>query len=118
MTLTITRSLRLGALACAALVSLPVHGFAQGAAKPRTIEIKASDSMKFDVTSIQARPGETLRVRLIGAGTMPKIAMSHNFVLLKKEANAQAFAEKAMMAQSTGFIPAELKSQVIAATTL
>lgn len=33
-------------------------------AKPRTIEIKSADDMKWSVTTIKAKRGEQLRVRL------------------------------------------------------
>jgi azurin len=106
-------------LACAAFVFLPAPLRAQPAgAGPRTIEIKATENMKYDVTAITAKPGEPLRVRLIGVGTMPKMVMSHNFVLLKSTANAKAFAEKAATANATGYIPPDLKPQIIIATAL
>jgi azurin len=108
-------------IACATVFSSPALLLAQKAAAPagpRTIEIKASDTMKFDVTTITAKPGEPIRVRLIAVGTLPKIAMSHNFVLLKSTANAKAFAEKAMTANTTGYIPADLKPQIIIASAL
>lgn len=56
---------------------------AKPAAGARTIEIVGTDDMKYSVTTIDAKPGETLRVRLTAKGALPKIAMAHNFVLLK-----------------------------------
>lgn len=94
-------------------------------AKPRTtgvagraVEIEATDSMKFSVTSITAKPGESIRIVLKSTGAMPKIAMAHNFVLLKKTADATAFANAAATARATDFIPPAMKDQVIAATGL
>ena len=49
---------------------------------------------------------------------MPKIAMSHNVVMLKKEADAAAFATAAASARATDFIPAANKADVIANTPL
>lgn len=74
--------------------------------------------MKFSVTEITAKPGEQIRVRLVSKGAMPKIAMAHNFILLTKEANALKFVNAAAMARATDFVPAELKSQIIASTAL
>jgi azurin len=85
---------------------------------PRTVVLTATDAMKYDVVSIPATRGETLRIRLKAVGTMPKLAMSHNVVLLKAGTNVQAFADKAINARATGFVPPELKAQVIAATSL
>jgi len=55
-------------------------------------------------------------VRLKGVGTMPKMAMSHNFVLLNAGADATAFANDSVMAAATAYIPAAKKAQVIAHT--
>jgi azurin len=101
--------------------------FAQTAAKPaaakpagaaRTIEITANDTMKYNVSSIAAKPGEQVRVKLTSSGTMPKIAMAHNFILLKKTADVAAFANAAINARATDFIPPAMKDQVLASTGL
>jgi azurin len=112
---TVTLSLAFAAMTLVAFVAAPALAVPKTAA-PRTIEIRASDNMKFDVTTIQAKRGEKLTVRLIAVGTLPKIAMSHNFILLKKGVTARAFADNAISAQATGYLPAAAKSQVIAST--
>ncbi len=89
---------------------------AAAAGQGRLIEIDATDQMKFSVTTITAKPGELLHVRLKGTGTMPKAGMAHNFVLLNSGVDATAFANDAMMAASTAYIPAAKKAQVIAHT--
>jgi azurin len=92
---------------------------AKSAAKGgRTVELTAGDNMKFDVTSIAAKPGERLHVVLKSTGTAPKIAMAHNFVLLKADASPVEFNNAAMTARDTDFIPPAMKDQVIAATGL
>lgn len=88
------------------------------AAGPRTIEITANDQMKFSLTTIEAKPGEDLKVILTNIGTMPKEAMGHNWVLLKKGADATAFATASMTARETEYIPPALKDQVLAYTEL
>lgn len=84
----------------------------------RTIAITGTDDMKFSVTTIQAKPGERIRVVLASAGRMPKIAMAHNFVLLKKGADVDAFVQASAMARATDFIPPAQRAAVIAATGL
>jgi azurin len=84
----------------------------------RTVEIVGSEDMKFSLTNITAKPGEQLRVRLVAKGAMPKIAMAHNFVLLKKGANQVEFAQAAMNARATDFVPADKKADIIANTPL
>lgn len=84
----------------------------------RTVEIIGTDDMKFNTNTINAKPGEQLRIRLTAKGAMPKIAMSHNVVVLKKEADPAAFATAAASARATDFIPAANKGDVIAHTGL
>jgi azurin len=74
--------------------------------------------MKFGVTSIEAKPGEQLKIVLKNIGTLPKEAMGHNWVLLKKGSDAAAFATAAVAAKATDYIPANLKEQVVAHTKL
>jgi azurin len=94
------------------------------AAKPaaggaaRTVEILGGDDMKYNVTTISAKPGETLRIRLTSKGTLPKIAMAHNVVVLKAGSKQIDFVNAAAQARATDFIPADMKDQVLAATTL
>ena len=97
----------------------PAGAAGQAAAKGvRTIEIVGTDDMKFDKATIAAKRGEQLRVRLVAKGSMPKIAMAHNFVLLKKEASQVKFVQASAAARATDFVAPELKDQVIAATAL
>ena len=85
---------------------------------PRVVEIEGNDMMKFSLASIAAKPGEQLTVRLKVVGKMPKMAMAHNFVLLTAAANAATFANAAVMASATGYIPAARKGEVLASTAL
>jgi azurin len=92
------------------------------AAKPagaaRTIDLTGADDMKFSLTKIQAKPGETLRVVLKNTGTIPKIAMAHNFVLLTLGADPVAFANAAMNASATEYVPQDQKAKIVASTKL
>lgn len=90
----------------------------QPVAGPRVIEITANDQMKFSVTTIEAKAGEELKIILTNAGTLPKEAMAHNWVLLKAGSDSMAFSMAAMAAKDTDYIPAALKDQVIAHTAL
>lgn len=83
----------------------------------RTVEIIGTEDMKFSVPTITAKPGEQIRVRLTAKGSMPKIAMAHNFVLLTKTAKVTDFVTAAMGARPD-FIPADKKADIIAHTEL
>ena len=84
----------------------------------RTIELTGGDDMKFNVTAISAKPGETLHVVLKNVGTVPKIAMAHNFIALKTGVDAAKFAQDAMTARDTEYLPAARKADVLASTKL
>jgi azurin len=76
--------------------------------------------MKFSVAEITAKPGELLTVRLKSTGTLPKVAMGHNFVLLKGDVKLLDFANDPANASSrdTDFIPPARKGDVLAKTTM
>ena len=84
----------------------------------RTIELTGGDDMKFNLTKLEAKPGETLHVVLKSTGTIPKVAMGHNFVLLKLGSDVAEFIKASMTAAATDYVPADLKAQVVAATKL
>jgi azurin len=87
-------------------------------AEARTIEIEGIDSLKFSVTQISAKPGERLTVKLINKTSLPPVAMSHNFVLLKKGTDPSAFANAAVKAKENGYIPKDMMDKVITHTEL
>lgn len=91
---------------------------ALAAQTPRTIEILGSDDMKYSVTTITAKPGELIRIKLTSKGVIPKVAMAHNFVLLKLGTNAQKFIDAGAADRANDFIAPSMKAQVIAASKL
>jgi azurin len=97
---------------------LPARLAAQAAPAARTIELVGTDDMKYDKTTIEAKAGEQLRIRLTAKGAMPKIAMSHNVVVLQLKTDAAAFTTAGMTARATDYIAPDKKAQVIAATKL
>jgi azurin len=94
----------------------PAAPTVKGAA--RTIDIVGTDQMKYDVATITAKPKELLRIRLTTKGTMPKIAMAHNWVLLKLGTSQVKFITAGAQSRQTDFIPPDMADQVIAKTAL
>ncbi len=82
------------------------------------VEFTANDSMKFNLTRFEVKAGAEVTVSLTNMGNMPKAAMGHNWVLLKKGADAKAFANAAVMAAATDYVPAALADQVIIHTKM
>jgi len=102
----------------AATASAPAASAAAKPAGPRVIEITGGDNMKFNITAIDAKPGEELKIIFSNIGTMPKEAMGHNLVILKKGTDTMAFAMAATTAKATDYIPASMKDAVLAHTAM
>ena len=87
---------------------------AAAASSARVIEITANDQMQFNMTKIEAKPGEELKIVLNNIGTLPKLAMGHNWVLLTAGTDAMAFGAASMTAKDTDYIAPSMKDKVIA----
>lgn len=74
--------------------------------------------MKYDVTAMQARPGEYLTVVLTNAGNVPKEVMAHNWILLKQGTDPNAFTQAAATAKDTDYIPASKQDEILAKISL
>ncbi len=99
-----------------ATIAFAIAPLLRAADDVRTVVIVASDQMKFNVTRIEAAPGETIRVQLRNEGAGPKNGMGHNWVLLAANTDAAAFAMAAIAARDTDYIPKAFAAQVIAKT--
>jgi azurin len=106
----------LRSVAAPLLLTLALGGSA--AAQARTVELVATDNMRFSTASIEARPGESLRIVVRTTGAMPKIAMAHNFVLLQPGTDPGSFANEGAMHRSADFIAPGLAGRVIAKTPM
>ena len=104
-----------------ALLAFAVIGGAQSQAAgdaARNVVIVANDQMKYSVTRIEARPGETIHVRLKNEGTLAKEVMGHNWILLKSGTTAAAYAAAALQAAKENYEPKSLADQVLASIPL
>lgn len=84
----------------------------------KKVEITGNDQMKFDVVAIEAQPGQKVTVTLKNAGTMPKLSMGHNFVLLMQDMDPNKFVEAGTPHMGKDYIAPELANKVIAHTKL
>ena len=84
----------------------------------RTIEITATDDMKYSINSITAQPGEEIRIRLTSNGVIPKVAMAHNVVVLEVETDIETLLKEGGPHRDTDFIPPSMMKHVIAKTPL
>lgn len=91
-------------------------GCSRNVVPPKVVEITGDDFMKFDVTSFEAKPGQSVTVRLKNVGELPKEAMAHNWVLLAKQADASKFVEAGIPHPETDYIAFEQSFYVLAKT--
>ena len=69
------------------------------------IIVNSNDLMKFDKNELKVFEGQKITLTLNHTGKMSKEIMGHNFVLLKKDADLNDFAQRAMLARENEYIP-------------
>jgi azurin len=84
----------------------------------RTIDIVATDDMRYSLNAITAAPGEEIRIRLTARGVIPKVAMAHNVVVLKIETDIDTLLKEGGPYRENDFIPPAMMGNVIAKTAL
>jgi azurin len=112
-----TLSAMFSPLVPALCLALFLHPTAHGAdAAPRTIKLRTGvdNAVKFDLGTITVARGETVRLVMTNATTLPKAVMGHNWVLLKAGSDPAAFAAAAAPDSASGYIPASQKDKVLA----
>lgn len=83
-----------------------------------TVEIEANDAMQFSQNEIKVQVGELVTLKLVHTGKMAKEVMGHNFVLLNKGVDFNAFAQKAALEKDNEYIPVDTGADVIAFTKM
>lgn len=78
---------------------------AEESVEPITLELSASDQMKFDKDRFLVKEGQEVTLNLTHAGEMEKAVMGHNFVLLAKGTDLADFAGRAASAKDSDYIP-------------
>jgi len=88
--------------------------------KKKEIVISGNDAMQFDVKKFEVAPGDAIRLTLKNVGSIPKIAMGHNLVILKKDIDSLSFGQKVLASggSATNPLPKSLLGDVIAHTSL
>ncbi len=78
--------------------------------------IEGNDQMKYNTKRMKVYAGQKIKLTLKNIGELPVESMGHNWVLLKKGTDKNAFAEASIGAKETGYIAPEMKENVIANT--
>jgi azurin len=109
----------LGIVAAVGLLAAAFNSLTLGTGHElRTITITGNDTMRFDTTAFEVAAGERVRLVLINVGNLPKAAMGHNLIILKKGVNLAAFAQSALPAAATDYIPVDKKDDIVVHTKL
>ena len=97
-----------------------ILGHVQAKNTVQEVTITGNDTMQFDVKNFETKAGTKIKLTLKNVGQVPKIAMGHNLVVLKKGITAVAFGQNALGAgaNATNALPKSLMGDVIAATKL
>ncbi|MGY8922814.1 MAG: plastocyanin/azurin family copper-binding protein, partial [Flavobacteriales bacterium] len=69
------------------------------------IVLNSDDTMKFDQNMLLVQAGKEITITLNHNGKLDKSIMGHNFVLLKEGVDVSSFAQKAVSARKTEYIP-------------
>jgi len=86
------------------------------ASEPRIISITGNDQMKFNITEIEVKAGEKIKIVLKNIGKIPKMGMAHNFVILHSGVDVHNFSMAAIMARESEYIPKDREKEIIAYT--
>lgn len=100
------------------ILTILVTGLISSAMAQKTVEIIGTDNMKFDVTSIEATPGEEITIKLTTKSNLPKQAMAHNVVVLDTDTDVDAFANASARARDNEYLAPDYEDAIIAATGL
>ena len=79
----------------------------------------SNDTMQFDIKSFEVKAGDEVKLTLKNVGKLPKIAMGHNLVILKKGDRHCVWAEAlGAGANANNPLPDGVKGDVVAFTKL
>lgn len=82
------------------------------------VSMTGNDQMRYNLELIPAKSGQTVRITLTNIGRMSKAAMGHNVVILKADADPDAFVAAAAQVKATDYIPEAKKDELLAYSKL
>jgi len=93
-------------------VETPVH------TGPRQFRIEANDQMQYNLKMIEVQAGESIQLTLANVGKMPVEAMGHNWTLLAKDVDLEAYAQAAMNFKDQGYQDPSQADKVLITTKI
>lgn len=101
----------------AAAVVVMMSALIAGAADV-TVAIEGNDQMQYNKKSFEVAAGDNVTLVFKNVGTLPKVAMGHNVVILKAGEAIAPFATAAITAKEHDYIPQDQKDKILAMTKL
>lgn len=80
------------------------------------VALEGTDTMRYNTNVIEVPAGSKVKLTLKHTGKLPAASMGHNFVLLAVGTDGAKFANAAITAKATDYIPAAMTGSVIANT--
>ncbi|MBI1369122.1 MAG: Azurin [Planctomycetes bacterium] len=81
------------------------------------VELQGNDQMQYNLHEFKVKAGQKVKLTMKNAGMLPKVAMGHNCVLLKKGVDLVQFALAANQSPPE-YIPEAKKDDILAHTKL
>jgi azurin len=120
MTLVMPTDRRASArLISCALAAAVLTGCGPGEPAEVTLELTGNDQMKFSVERFEVDAPAVVTVTLENVGSMPKVSMGHNLVLLKQGVDVLEFASECLSSGAVAendFLPEQVRGQALAWT--
>lgn len=88
------------------------------AQEAKVIEIKALNSMTYDLSNIVVKPGQKVTIRLTTVSEFTATQMSHNWVLLKQSADVKKLVQESEKYIHNDYIAPSMEDQIIAHTPM
>lgn len=78
-----------------------------------TVEITGNDQMQYDKKAFSVNAGQKVKLSFKHIGKLPKVAMGHNVVILKKGVNKVTFAQQALAGGAPDYMPKDKKDILV-----
>ncbi len=74
--------------------------------------------MQYNLKMIEVQAGESIQLTLVNVGKMPVEAMGHNWTLLAKDVDLDAYAQEAMKYKDQGYQDPNQSDKVLITTKI
>lgn len=78
-----------------------------------TLHIEGNDQMQYDKTELTVHEGQKVTLVLKHTGKLPKMAMGHNWTLLKEGVDWEGFDKEALQYKDNDYIPTDTKDVIV-----